>query len=193
VLKTSSSSTSEIDHELQKAMLVVIEQLTMLRHLHRDARQASQIRADITAAAQWIDFLSDQQAHDAIEVGTQQPELVKLGARIVCESCRKGPKDNSGNTSGQEDSAPPPIWSPQLKFLVACTERVGVEMFQHDCASYNPIKFSTCLAKLARTLRRLQRSLAPTEVRETRIGAEHCSHNCAECGQPINPSPEAVL
>ena len=193
MLKTScSSNPSEIDHELQKAMLVVIELLKMLRRPHHDARQASQIGADVTAVAQWIDFLLGQRANIAIEMRKQGTDLVKFGARMVCESCRKSPKVNSDNTSGQEDSAPPPIWSTQLTFLLACMKRVGLEMFQHDCASYTPRKFSTCLAKLAQTLLRLRRCLPATKAGEQRIEVKHSSHACAECGRPI-PPPEAVL
>ena len=45
-------TSSEIDHELQKAMYVGIELLGMLRHFHHDPRQSAQIRAEITEVAQ---------------------------------------------------------------------------------------------------------------------------------------------
>src|ERR1019366_6440559 len=183
----------EIDHELQKAMYVAIEQLGMLWHLHHDPRQSPQIRADITAVAQWINFLIDQREHIAIEITEQRPDLVKLGGRVVCERCRKGAKDNSGKTSGHEDSAPPPIWKTQLEFLLACTKRVGVELFEQDCASYNLRKFPDCLTKLVSALLRQRRCLSSMGAEETSIEVEHSSNSCAECGQPINPPPAAVL
>ena len=186
-------TSSEIDHELQKAMYVGIELLGMLRHFHHDPRQSAQIRAEITAVAQWINFLIDQREHIAIEMTNQRPDLVKLGGRVVCESCRKGAKDNGSKTSGHEDSAPPPIWKAQLEFLLACTKRVGVELFERNCASYNLRKFPDCLAKLANALLRLRRYLSSMGAGETRIEVEYSSESCAECGQPINPPPAAVL
>jgi hypothetical protein len=118
---------------------------------------------------------------------------VKLGGRVVCERCRKGAKDNCGTTSGHEDSAPPPIWKTQLEFLLACTKRVGVELFEQDCASYNLRKSPDCLAKLVSALVRQRRCLSSIEAGETSIEVEHCSNSCAECGQPISPPPAAVL
>jgi hypothetical protein len=188
----SNQTWLEVDHQLQKAMYVTIEQLRMLRHFHHDPRQSPQIQADITAVAQWINFLIDQREHIAIEMTNQRPDLVKLGGRVVCESCRKGAKDNGSKTSGHEDSAPPPIWRTQLEFLLACTKRVGVELFEQDCASYN-LKFPACLAKLVSALLRQRRCLSSMAAGETRIEVKHCSDSCAECGQPINPLPEAVL
>jgi hypothetical protein len=189
----SNQSWSEVDHELQKAMYVAIEQLGMLRHLHHDPRQSPQIEVEITAVAQWINFLVDQREHIAIEITKQRPDLVKLGGRVVCESCRKGAKDHCSKTSGHEDSAPPPIWKTQLEFLLACTKRVGVELFERDCASYNLRNFPDCLTKLLSVLLRPRRCLSSMEAGETSIEVEHSSSSCAECGQPINPPPAAVL
>lgn len=189
---SSNQTSSEIDHELQKAMFVGIELLGMLRHFHHDPRQSAQIRAEITAVAHWINFLLDQREHIAIEIDTQRPDLVKLGGRIVCERCRKSAKDNR-NASAQKDSAPPPIWKTQLEFLLARTNKVGMELFEQECSSSSPRKFPDCLAKLANTLRRQRRYLASMGSGELRIEVEHCSDSCAECGQPINPVSAAVL
>src|ERR1022692_4806114 len=109
----SNQTSSEVDHELQKTMYVGIELLGMLRHFHHDPRQSSRIRADITAVAQWINFLINQREHIAIEMAKQKPDVVKLGGRIVCERCRKSSKDNR-QASAHKDSAPPPIWKTQL-------------------------------------------------------------------------------
>jgi hypothetical protein len=189
----SNQTGLDVDHELQKAMYVAIEQLGMLRRFHRDPRQSPQIRADITAVAQWINFLFEQREHIVIEITEQRPDLVTLGGRVVCERCRKGARDNCSKTSGHEDSAPPPIWKAQLEFLLACTKRVGVELFERNCASYNLRKFPDCLAKLANALLRLRRYLSSMGAGETRIEVEYSSESCAECGQPINPPPAAVL
>jgi hypothetical protein len=189
----SNQSWSEVDHELQKAMYVAIEQLGMLRHLHHDPRQSPQIEVEITAVAQWINFLADQREHIAIEITKQRPDLVKFGGRVVCERCRKGAKDHCSKTSGHEDSAPPPIWKTQLEFLLACAKRVGVELFEQECASYNLRKFPGCLAKLVSALLRQRRCLMSVGPGEPRIEVEHRSASCAECGEPINPPPAAVL
>src|ERR1022692_4267361 len=186
-------TSSEIDHELQKAVYVGIELLGMLRHFHHDPRQSAQIRAEITAVAQWINFLIDQREHIAIEMINQRPDLVKLGGRVVCESCRKGAKNNGSKTSGHEDSAPPPIWRTQLEFLLACTKRVGVELFEQDCASYNLRKFPSCLAKLMSALLRQRRCLLSMGAGETGIEVKHRTKSCAERGQSINPPQAAAL
>lgn len=183
----------EIDHELQKAMYVAIEQLGMLRHFHHDPRQSPHIRADIMAVAQWINFLIDQREHIATEITEQRPDLVKIRARVVCERCRKGAKDNRSKTSGQEESTPAPIWKTQLKFLLVCTKRVGVELFEQDCASYGLRKFPDCLAKLVSALLRQRRCLSSKGVEETNIEVKHLSNSCAECGETINPAPAVVL
>ena len=189
----STQTWFEVDHELQKAMYVAIEQLGMLWRFRHDPRQSAQIRADITVVAQWINFLIDQREHIAIEITEQRPDLVKLGGRVVCERCRKGAKDNSSKTSGHEDSAPPPIWKTQLEFLLTFTKRVGVKLFEQDCASCNLRKFPNCLSKLAHALLRQRQYLSSMGAGETRIEVEHYSAGCAECGQPIDPHPEAVL
>ena len=185
-------TSSEIDHELQKAVYVGIELLGMLRHFHHDPRQSAQIRAEITAVAHWINFLLDQREHIAIERDTQRPDLVKLGGRIVCERCRKSAKD-SRNASAHKDSAPPPIWTTQLEFLLACTNKVGVELFEQECSSSSPREFPDCLAKLANTLQRQRRYLSSMGSGELRIEVDHYSDSCVECGQAIDPLPAAAL
>src|SRR5579864_200049 len=189
---SSNQNCSEIDRELQKSMYVGIELLGMLRHFHHDSKQSPQIRAEITAVAHWINFLLAQREHIAIEIDTQRPDLVKLGGRIVCERCRKSVKDNR-NASAHKDSAPPPIWKTQLEFLLACTYRVGVEIFEQECSSSSLRRFPACLVKLTNTLRRLRRYLASMGSGELRIEVEHCSDSCAECGLPINLVSAAVL
>jgi len=189
---SSNQTWPDVDHELQKAMYVGLELVGMLRHLPRDRRHSSQIQADITAVAHWINFLLAQREHIAIEIDTQRPDLVKLGGRIVCERCRKSVKDNR-NASAHEDSAPPPIWKTQLEFLLACTYRVGVEIFEQECSSSSPRKFPDCLAKLASTLQRQRRYLASMGSGELRIEVEHHTDSCAECGLPINLVSAAVL
>jgi hypothetical protein len=187
------SDQLEVDPELQKAMYVAIEQLGMLRCLHHDARQSPQIRADITAVARWINFLIDERKHVALEISERRSEGMKLGGRFLCESCVKRATDNYSKTSGQEVSAPPPIWKTQLEFLLVCTKRVGVELFEQDCASYNLRKFPDCLAKLANVLLRLHRYLSSMGAGEMRMGVEPIPDSCDECGQPIDPPPEAAL
>ena len=183
----------ELDHELQKAMYVAIELLRMLRRFHRDPRQYPQIRADITAVAQWINFLTEQREYIAIAATEQRPDLVKLGGRLVCERCRKGARDNRDENSAQEDStSPPPIWKTQLEFLLARTKTVGMEIFAQECASYNLRQFPTCLAKLTNALIRLQRYLVHMGAAETKIEVEHHSHTCAECGQTIELASDTV-
>jgi|SRR5208282_1959409 hypothetical protein len=189
----SNQTWRAVDHKLQKAMYVASEQLGMLRHIYHDPRQSPQIRAEITAVAQWINFLIDQREHIAIEITKQRPDLVKLGGRVVCETCGKRARDNRGKASGHESSVPPPIWKTQLEFLLACAERVGVELFEQDCAFYNLGKFPDCLAKLVSALLRQRRCLLSMGAGETRIEVEHCSISCAECGQPINLPPAAAL
>jgi hypothetical protein len=182
----------EVDHKLQKAMYVAMEQLQMLWRFYHDPRHSSQIRADITAVARWINFLLDQRDHIAIEITRQKPDLVKLGGRLVCETCRKDAKDNCSNSS-HEDSAPAPIWKMQLEFLLACTERVGTEVFEQDCSSYSLRNFPDCLTKLLSALLRQRRCLISSMgARETGIEVDHGSNSCAECGQTISPLPAAV-
>jgi hypothetical protein len=188
----SNQPWSEVDHELQKAMYIAMEQLGMLRHFHNDRRHSAQIRADITALAQWIDFLINQREHMAIEIATLRPDIVKLEGRIVCERCRKGARENP-KTSGREDSEPPPIWKTQLEFLLDCTKRVGVELFEQECVSYALRNFPDCLAKLTHTLLRQRRFLSSMGSGETTIEVRHCSGSCAECGQPINPPPATAV
>src|ERR1035437_4190392 len=169
-----SGEPLQVDHELQRALYVAIEQLGMLLRVRHDPRQSAQLRAEITAGAQWIDFLFDQREDIAISANERKPDLFKLGGRVVCESCREEAKANSGRTGGHSDSAPLPIWKTQVEFLVACTKRVGVELFEHDCASYNLRKFPECLAQLANALLRLRRCL-PSGAGEPRIEVKHCS------------------
>lgn len=160
-LRTSIESNQlEVDHELQKAMYVAIEQLGMLRRLHHDPRQSPQIRAEITAVTRWINFLIDQREHIVIGIAELRPDVVNLGARFLCGRCRKSAKDNNGRPSGHDDSAPPPIWKTQLEFLLACTKKVGVELFEQDCASYDLRSFPDCLPKLTNALLRLRRYLS---------------------------------
>jgi len=188
----SNRTWLEVDHELQKAMYLAIELLKMLRRFHRDPRQSPPIRAEITAVAQWLNFLIEQREQIAVEPTEQRPDLVKLCGRVVCETCRKLAKDNRFTTSAEEDSAPSPIWKTQLEFLLACTQRVGTELFAQDCASYSLRRFPDCLAKLMNALLRQRRYLASTGGGETKIAVEHCSNACAECGQPIEPPSETV-
>jgi hypothetical protein len=183
----------KVDCDLQKAIYVAIELLGMLRRLPHDSRQSPQIRADITAVARWINFLIDQRNHIAIDSTKLRPDLVKLEARFVCERCRNGAKDNYGKTSGHDDSAPPPTWKTQLEFLLACTKRVGLELFEQDCTSYNLRKFPVCLTNLANALLRLRQHLLSMDAGEMPIAVEPPSDSCAECGQPINPPAEALL
>jgi hypothetical protein len=189
----STQTWREVDCELQKAIYVGIEQLGMLRHFHHDPRHSPQIRADITAVAQWITFLIGQRKQIAIENAEQRPDLVKLEGRVVCERCRNGPRDNVGQTSGHEDSAPPPLWKTQLEFLLSSAKRVGVELFEQECASCGLTKFPDCLAKLVSALLRLRRCLSSAGVEETRSAVDLSCSGCAVCGQPINPPPAAVL
>jgi hypothetical protein len=189
---SSDQTSSQIDLELQKALYVGIELVGMLRHFHHDPRQFAQIRGEITAVAHWMNFLLAQREHITIEIDTQRPDLVKLGGRIVCERCRKSVKDNR-NASAHKESAPPPIWKRQLEFLLACTNKVGAEIFEQGCSSSSLRRFPDCLAKLSNTLQRQRRYLASMGSGELRIEVEHCSDSCAECGQVINPLPVAVV
>jgi len=189
----SNQTWLEVDPELQKAMFVATEQLGMLRHFHHDPRRSSQIRSDIAGVARWINFLIGQREHIAIEITNQRPDLVKLEGRIVCETCRKGPRDNLGQASDHEDSAPPPIWKKQLEFLLACTRRVGVELFHRECASCDLAKFPGCLAQLMSASLRLRRYLSSMEVGEMNFAVGLSTSCCAVCGQPLNPPPAAVL
>jgi hypothetical protein len=174
-------------------MYVASELLKMLRCLHRDPRQSPQVRAEITAVAQWLNFLLEQHEQIAVEPTEQALDLVKLGGRLLCDACRQRAKDNRYPTGAQEDSASPsPIWKTQLEFLLACTKRVGRELFAQDCASYSLGKFPRCLAKLMNALLRQRRYLASTEGRKTNIVVEHCSNGCAQCGQPIEPPLETA-
>jgi len=179
------------NHELQKAMYIAIELLAMLRRFHRDPRRNPQIRADITAVAQWTNFMTEQLEHIAIGTTHQRPDLVKLGGRLVCERCRKGARDNRDRISALEDStSPPPVWKTQLEFLLARTKTVGMEIFAQECISYNLREFPNCLAKLTNALLRLQRYLVPFRAAETKIEVEHHSHTCAECGQMVELASE---
>ncbi len=189
----SNQTVLEIDHELQKAMYLAIEQLGMLWRFRCDLEQSPQMRADIRAVAQWINFLIDQRESIAVEISEQRPDLVELGGQVLCETCRKGAKNGYSKTSSHESLAPPPIWKIQLEFLLACTKRVGVELFEQDCASYNLRKFPSCLAKLMRALLRPRRCLLSTGAGETGIEVNHRTKSCAECGQSINPPQAAAL
>ena len=192
---TLSSQTSlELDHELQKAMYVAIELLRMLGRFHRDPRRHLQIGADITAVAQWLSFLTAQREHMAIVTTEQRPDLVKLGGRLVCETCRKGARYNRDRTSAQEDSTSlPPIWKAQLEFLLACTKSVGMEVFAQDCALGISQQFPDCLANLTNTLLRMRRYLEPTDGGGLQIEVEHLDdRTCAECGQVVEPAAESA-
>ena len=77
----SNQTSLEIDHKLQKALCVAIEQLGMLWRFRRDLKRSAQIRADIGAVARWINFLIDQREYIAVEIIEQRPDLVELGGR----------------------------------------------------------------------------------------------------------------
>jgi hypothetical protein len=191
---TSLNQTSlEVDHELQKAMYVGIQQLGMLRRFHHDPRESRRIRTDITAVAHWIEFLVSQRELIAFEITDPTPDLVKLEGRVVCEKCRKNARYTSAETNDHEDSAPPPIWEKQLGFLLSCTKTVGFDLFEQDCVSCNLREFPDCLVKLVSASLRLQRFLSSRGVGEMDIAVEHSFSSCSQCGQLISPPPAAVL
>jgi hypothetical protein len=164
-------------------MYVATEQLKMLWLLRRDRRASCQIRAEITAVSQWIAFLSQQREH-VIETGNQRPDVVRLGARIVCDACRNDAGDNRDQTSPQNGLAQLPIWTKQLEFLLASTKRVGSELFVHACASYSLERFPECLTKLVNALLKQRQ----TGAAETRSAVEHRSDTCGKCGKAMESS-----
>jgi CII-binding regulator of phage lambda lysogenization HflD len=185
----SGGTRSGVDCELQKIMYVALELLRILRRSDRDPQQARQIQAEIIALARWMEFLTAQREHMlAVE---QAPDLVKLSARPVCDRCRKRPQNNPGRSAPRLGSAPAPIWKTQLGFLLACIQRVGLELLAKLCASDSLRNFQDCLARLMQPLLQLQHSLAGTEVAETSIEVEHSSHTgCALCGGPLELASE---
>jgi hypothetical protein len=190
----SNQTLLELDQKLQEAMYVANELLKMLRRFHRDPRRYPQIRADITGIAQWLSFLFAQREHIAIGTIEQRPDLVKLCARLVCETCKKLVKDNC-NRSGApaRSTSPPPIWKAQLEFLLTCTQSVGMEVFAKDCASSNSPQFLDCLENLTKVLLRMRRYLEPTDGGELQIEVEHLDdRTCAECGQVVEPAAESA-
>ena len=191
---SSDQTLFEPDQELQKAMYVANELLKTLRHLHGDPRRNRQIRADITGIAQWLSFLFAQREHIAIGTIQQRPDLVKLCARLVCETCKKLAKDNCNKRSAPARlTPPPPIWKAQLQFLLTCTRSVGMEVFAKDCASSNSPQFLDCLENLTKVLLRMRRYLEPTDGGELQIEVEHLDdRTCAECGQVVEPAAESV-
>lgn len=182
-----TGTSLELDHQLLSAMYVTIELIGMLRRLHCESRHSRQIRAEIKTVAWWITFLTKQREQIDIETADQKPDLVKLGARIVCQECRTGGNHDRGRSNSYEDPPPPPIWEMQLDFLLASTKRIAVELFEQDCASSNLTKYPECLEKLMNALLRLRRCLAFRGAGETNIKVEHCFDNCARCGRPVDP------
>jgi hypothetical protein len=116
-----------------------------------------------------------------------------LGARQVCANCRKRRPDTNHRRTPLAYVAPSPIWKRQLGFLLACTKRVGLELFGQQCASNSLRNFPASLALLMKALLRLHRSSARTDGAGTRIEVEHSSDNsCAMCGGPVVPASETV-
>jgi hypothetical protein len=188
----ANQTLSEIDCELQKTMYRATELLKMLRRFHHDPPQSDRIRAEITAVAQWIEFLSAQRLHTMATV-EQRPDVVKFGARRVCNNCRKNAKDKRGSTGPKNDSGPPPNWKRQRDFLLSCTQRVGMEVLAQQCASSNLQKFPDCLPTLMTVLLRQQQLLVGTGVAETRIEVNNCSEiGCAVCGGSLDSGSERV-
>ena len=183
----------QVDHELQKALLVAIELVGMLRRFHRDPRQSTLIQREIAVVVHWVSFLIEQREHAAVEITEARPEVVKLSARVVCERCRTSTKDNLERASSHEVPPPRPIWQTQLEFLLTCIRRVAVELFERDCATSHFERYPDCLGKLMNALLRQQRFLASMGAGQTKIEVQHSSDRCAECGQPISPPPEAAL
>jgi len=185
----SNRTWLEVDRELQKAMYVAIELLKMLRRSHHHPRRSARIQAEITAVAQWTEFLFEQREHTAMEITGERPETVKLGGRLVCNKCRKSPNDYRRRTSARTGPVPSPIWKAQREFLLACTKIVSTEQFAQDCASCNLRNFPGCLAMLMKALR----YFGPVGVGETKIEVEHPSNVCALCGEPVEPPSDNVL
>jgi hypothetical protein len=183
---------SEIDCELQKAMYWATELLIMLLRFHDDRRQCLQIRAEVTAVVHWMAFLTAQRER-AVEIAEQRADLVKFGARRVCNSCRQKAHDNRGGNTAQKNSTPPPIWKRQRDFLLACTRRVGMQVLAQQCASSNLQKFPDCLATLMTVLLRQQQLLVGTGVAGTRIEVVYSSEiGCAVCGGSLDSGSERV-
>jgi hypothetical protein len=191
---SSDQTLFEPDQELQKAMYVANELLKTLRHFHRDPRRNRQIRADIIGIAQWLSFLVAQREHIAIGAIEQRPDLVKLCARLVCETCKKLAKDNC-NRSGApaRSTSPPHIWKAQLEFLLTCTQSIGMEVFAKDCASSNSPQSLDCLENLTKVLLGMRRYLELTDGGELQIEVEHLDdRSCAECGQLVEPAADSA-
>ncbi|PYV95854.1 MAG: hypothetical protein DMG89_19825 [Acidobacteria bacterium] len=179
---SSNPSPPDVDLELQKALHVALELLLMLCRLDDDPRESPLIRRDITALAQWMDFLCQQRERTATDNLEQRFHLVKFGGQMVCQPCRKSAKENARRPDSAKHSASP-IWSTQLEFVLACTNRVGMELFAQCRASNHLRKFPDCLKRLRSALLALGRQSSSTEGAPN-IQIEHRSGACALCGRP---------
>lgn len=187
-----SQSTPTVDHQMQKALYVVVELLGMLRRLDCDPRYSHQVEKAIDELSLGMDFLIKQCEHKDRGTLKQQPKSIKLGAQVVCEECKTSAMA-TGVLSASTAVLPslPSTWGSQLEFLLTATQRVGFELFEQRCASSTPGRFPNCLVRLRNNLLRQQQYITPKEGREGETAVEYPTDSCAICGRPIAVAQEA--
>jgi hypothetical protein len=185
-----------LSYMLQQAGYVAGELLLMLRRrFHRNPRHYRRVRAEIIAIAQWMNFLAEECEYIVTETAERRPDGVKLSWGVLCKGCREKTASATrrrGRTNAYEHLKPNPSWGAQLDFLLTCTKRVALDLFELSCESSDLKKFPECLTKLTNALLRQQRHLAHIAAKETKIEVKCGSDKCEECGQSAEQSAESV-
>lgn len=191
--QSCGSSLLNVDDRIQKALHIATELLGIFRHLQFDPRHSLWIRAEIEGVTKWLIFLIGEAEQIGTGVSQQQPKVLKLATRVVCENCRTNSRNELG-VDRREVLRSLPTWEKQVGSLLARTKRIGSEVFEQSCASSTLSPFPDCLTKLVQVLTRLEQDLDSMRGgTETKIESEYDADQCAECGGAIDPPPEAAL
>ena len=184
-----------LSYMLQQADCLAGELLLMLRRLHRNPRHCRRVRAEIVAVAQWMNFLTEECEYIVTETAERRPDGVTLSWGVLCKGCREktaSATHRRGRTNAYEHLQPNPSWRAQLEFLLTCTKRVALDLFEQGCGSSDLKNFPECLTKLTNALLRQQRHLAQIAAKEIKIEVQCGSSKCVECGQSVKQSAESV-
>ena len=80
-----------LSYMLQQADCLAGELLLMLRRLHRNPRHCRQVRAEIVAVAQWMNFLTEECEYIITETAERRPDGVTLSWGVLCKGAERKP------------------------------------------------------------------------------------------------------
>src|SRR5439155_25233573 len=165
-----------LSYMLQQADCLAWELLLMLRRFDCNPRHRRQVRAEIIAVAQWMNFLTEECEYIVTETAERRPDGVTLSWGVLCKRCREksaSATHRRGRTNAYEHLQPNPSWRTQVEFLLTCIQRVALDLFEQGCGSSDLKNFPECLTKLTNAVK--------------------CgSSKCVECGQSVEQSAESV-